>query len=298
MAGMLDSPSGPRQLRELLGGGGTIVAPGAYDALSARLIEQAGFPAVYMTGFGTAASLLGCPDIGLVSSSEMIDNARRIAGCVTVPVIADADTGYGNPINVIRTVRDFERAGVAGIHLEDQVMPKRCGHLTGKVLVSVGDMVAKVRAAVAARIDPEFVIIARTDARAVEGMKAALDRAAHYLDAGADVLFVEAPEDQDEIERIAAAFAGVPLLFNWAEGGRTPPVSLARLSELGFRIVIFPIGALLSATTAVRSFLATLRSDGTPGALLSDLPSLDEFVNTLGLAEVRELEVRFGDPPM
>jgi 2-methylisocitrate lyase-like PEP mutase family enzyme len=184
---------------------------------------------------------------------------------------------------------------VAGIHLEDQVMPKRCGHLSGKALVPAGDMVAKVRAAVAARVNPDFVIITRTDARAVEGMNAALDRAAHYLDAGADVLFVEAPEDEQEIERIAAAFAGVPLLFNWAEGGRTPPVSLARLSELGFRIVIFPIGALLSAATAVRSFLATLRRDGTPGGVLSDLPGIDDFVNTLGLAEVRELEVRFGD---
>jgi 2-methylisocitrate lyase-like PEP mutase family enzyme len=156
-------------------------------------------------------------------------------------------------------------------------------------------MVAKVRAAVAARIDPDFLIIARTDARAVEGMNAALDRAAHYLDAGADALFVEAPENQEEIERIAAAFAGVPLLFNWAEGGRTPPMSLARLNELGFRIVIFPVGALLSSATAVRSFLATLRTDGTPGALLSGLPSIEEFVNTLGMAEVRELEVRFGE---
>jgi carboxyvinyl-carboxyphosphonate phosphorylmutase len=295
MAGMLDSPSGSRQLRELLGSRETIVAPGAYDALSARLIEQAGFPAVYMTGFGTAASLLGRPDIGLLSSSEMIDNARRIAGAVAVPVIADADTGYGNPINVIRTVRDFERAGVAGIHLEDQVMPKRCGHLNGKALVPVGDMVAKVRAAAAARIDPDFVIIARTDARAVEGMNSALDRAAHYLDAGADVLFVEAPEDQREIERIAAAFAGVPLLFNWAEGGRTPPMTLDRLRDLGFRIVIFPIGALLSAATAVRLFLAALQRDGTPGAVLPDLPTIDDFVNTLGLADVRALEARFGE---
>ena len=298
MAGLLEAPSGPRQLRELLGGTGIVVAPGAYDALSARLIEEAGFRAVYMTGFGTAASLLGRPDIGLVSGSEMIDNARRIAGCVAVPVIADADTGYGNPINVIRTVRDYERAGVAGIHLEDQVMPKRCGHLSGKALVPVGDMAAKVHAAVAARTDPDFVVIARTDARAVEGMDAALDRAACYLEAGADVLFVEAPEDEEEIGRIASVFAGVPLLFNWAEGGRTPSVSLARLSELGFRIVIFPIGALLSAATAVRSFLANLWRDGTPGGMLADLPTIAEFVDTLGMAEVRDLEARFGEQPM
>ena len=295
MAGLLDTPSGPRRLRELLAGDAAVVAPGAYDALSARLIEEAGFPAVYMTGFGTAASLLGRPDIGLVSGSEMVDNARRISGCVGVPVIADADTGYGNPINVIRTVRDYERAGVAGIHLEDQMMPKRCGHLSGKTLVPVGEMTAKVQAAVAARTDPDFVIIARTDARAVEGLDAALERAARYRAAGADVLFVEAPEDEEEISLIARTFAGVPLLFNWAEGGRTPPVSLARLGELGFRVVIFPIGALLSAATAVRSFLAAHQRDGTPAALLAGLPTLAQFVDTLGMAEVRDLEARFAD---
>jgi 2-methylisocitrate lyase-like PEP mutase family enzyme len=262
------------------------------------LIEEAEFPAVYMTGFGTAASLLGRPDVGLVSSSEMIDNARRIAGCVGVPIIADADTGYGNAINVIRTVRDYERAGVAGVHLEDQVMPKRCGHLTGKVLVPPEEMAAKIRAAVAARNDPDFVVIARTDARAVEGLDAALRRAARYLDAGADVLFVEAPENDDEIETIAAAFAGVPLLFNWAEGGRTPPISLGRLSELGYRIVIFPVGALLSAASAMRGFLTTLRRDGTPGSAPADLPTIPEFAESLGLNEVRELENRFADLPM
>lgn len=274
-----------------------MIAPGAFDALSATLIEEAGFPAVYMTGFGTAASLLGRPDIGLVSSSEMIENARRIAGCVRVPVIADADTGYGNAINVIRTVRDYERAGVAGIHIEDQAMPKRCGHLTGKALVPAEEMAAKVGAAVAARDNPDFVVIARTDARAVEGLDAALDRAARYLDAGADVLFVEAPENEDEIEAIARTFAGVPLLFNWAEGGRTPPVGLDRLAELGYRIVIFPIGALLSAATAIRGFMATLARRGARGPDLAGLPTIKEFVESLGMAEIRELESRFADHP-
>jgi 2-methylisocitrate lyase-like PEP mutase family enzyme len=270
-----------------------VVAPGAYDALSARLIEQAGFPAVYMTGFGAAAALLGRPDIGLLSGSEMVDHARRIAASVAVPVVADADTGYGNPINVIRTVRQFERAGVAAIHLEDQVMPKRCGHMSGKVLVPADDMVAKIRAAVAARTDPDFVIIARTDARAVEGLPAALDRAARYRDAGADVLFVEAPEDDGEIAAVADRFGDVPLLFNWAEGGRTPPLDLDRLRQLGFRIVIFPIGALLSAATAVRSFLAGLGENGTPVAQLPGLPTIDQFAELLGMDEVRELEDRF-----
>ncbi len=297
MARLLEVPSGPGRLRQLLTGKEPVVAPGAYDALSARLIEEAGFPAVYMTGFGAAASLLGRPDIGLLSGSEMVDHARRIAGCVGVPVIADADTGYGNPINVIRTVRDYERAGVAAVHLEDQVMPKRCGHLSGKVLVPVGEMTAKVRAAVSARTDPDFVVIARTDARAVEGMDAALSRATSYLDAGADVLFVEAPESEEEIELIGREFKGVPLLFNWAEGGRTPPVGLSRLGELGFRIVIFPIGALLSAAAAVRSFVEILRQDGTPQGLLAGLPTIPEFVETLGMAEVRDLEARFGESP-
>lgn len=295
MAGLLATPSGPRRLRELLAGHRPVVAPGGYDALSARLIEEAGFAAVYMTGFGTAASLLGRPDIGLLTATEMIDNARRIAGCVAIPVVADADTGYGNPLNVIRTVRDYERAGVAGIHLEDQAMPKRCGHLAGKVLVPAAEMVAKIRAAVDARNDPDFVLIARTDARAVDGLDAALDRASRYLDAGADVLFVEAPEDESEIERIARTFAGVPLLFNWAEGGRTPPVSLDWLGQLGYRIVIFPIGTLLSAATAIRSFLATLVRDGSPTALLGSLPTIPEFVDTLGMNEIRELEARFSD---
>jgi carboxyvinyl-carboxyphosphonate phosphorylmutase len=293
VADLLHTPPRPRRLRELLAGTEPVLAPGAFDALSARLVEAAGFPCVYMTGFGTAAAMLGRPDIGLLTGTEMVDNARRIAGAVAVPVVADADTGYGNPLNVIRTVLDFERAGVAGIHLEDQAMPKRCGHLSGKVLVPQEEMAAKVRAAVSARTDADFVVIARTDARAVEGLDGALRRAQAYLDAGADVLFVEAPETEAEIERVAAEFAGVPLLFNWAEGGRTPSVSLERLSELGFRLVIFPIGALLSAATAVRSFLEALRREGTPAGLLAGLPTLPEFVEFMGMPEVRDLEQRF-----
>ncbi|MBV8941801.1 MAG: isocitrate lyase/PEP mutase family protein [Solirubrobacterales bacterium] len=179
-------------LRELLKGPEPVLAPGAFDGLSARLIEAAGFPAVYMTGFGSAASLLGRPDVGLLGMSEMVNNARRIVEAVQVPVVADADTGYGNPVNVIRTVHEYERAGVAAIHLEDQLVPKKCGHMEGKQLVSGEEMVAKVRAAVAAR-HTDLILIARTDARAVEGMGSALERARAYREAGADVLFVEAP---------------------------------------------------------------------------------------------------------
>src|SRR6185437_9667788 len=221
----------PQALRALLAKPEPILAPGAYDALSARLIEAAGFPAVYMTGFGTSASYLGRPDVGLMTMAEMVDQARRLVQAVGVPVIADADTGYGNPINVIRTVQAYENAGVAAIHIEDQVAPKRCGHMEGKQVIPPEDMVQKVRAAAAARTSPDFVLIARTDARAVEGFQPALDRVQRYRDAGADVIFFEAPQTEDEIATIAAELRGTQLLFNWAEGGKTPPVPLARLRE-------------------------------------------------------------------
>ena len=213
---------GAARLRALLESGQTIVAPGAFDPLAARLVEEAGFPAVYMTGFGTSAALLGRPDVGLLTMTEMAGNAGRIAACVDIPLIADADTGYGNPINVIRTVGAFEAAGAAGIHIEDQVAPKKCGHLDGKLVIPADEMAAKIRAATEARADPDFVIIARTDARAVEGFEQALARARRYLEAGADALFIEALTSEAEVAQVARAFPGVPLLFNWAEGGKTP----------------------------------------------------------------------------
>jgi 2,3-dimethylmalate lyase len=286
-------PGGPARLRALLESAETIVAPGAFDPLAARLVEEAGFPAVYMTGFGTSAALLGRPDVGLLTMTEMAGNAGRIAGCVDIPVIADADTGYGNALNVIRTVGSYEAAGVAGIHIEDQVAPKKCGHMEGKLVIPAAEMAAKVRAAVEARSQPEFVIIARTDARAVEGLDRALDRARRYRDAGADVLFIEALVSEAEVEQAALAFPDVPLLFNWAEGGKTPPVSLARLIELGYRIVIFPIGTLLAATAAMRAVLAEIARAGTPAATLAGLPSFAEFVDFIGLPQVREAEQRY-----
>jgi 2,3-dimethylmalate lyase len=286
-------PGGAARLRALLASGETIVAPGAFDPLAARLVEEAGFPAVYMTGFGTSAALLGRPDVGLLTMTEMAGNAWRIAGCVDIPVIADADTGYGNALNVIRTVGTYEAAGVAGIHIEDQVAPKKCGHMDGKLVIPAEEMAAKVRAAVEARSQPEFVIIARTDARAVEGLDRALARARMYRDAGADVLFIEALVSEAEVEQAAVAFPDVPLLFNWAEGGRTPPVSLARLTELGYRIVIFPIGTLLAATAAMRAVLAEIARAGTPAAALAGLPSFAEFVDFIGLPQVREAEQRY-----
>ena len=282
-------------LRERFDAGEMVLAPGCYDALGARLIEEAGFSAAYMTGFGSAASHLGRPDVGLMSLPEMVDNAHRIAEAVDIPVIADADTGYGNPINVIRTVREYEAAGVSAIHLEDQVMPKKCGHMEGKVVVPVGEMAAKVAAAVAARRSPDFLIIARTDARAVEGLDAALARARVYRDAGADMLFVEAPQSEAEIEAVARALPDVPLLFNYAEGGKTPAVSHAFLRDLGFKLVIFPLTVLLAATGAIRSALARVKADGTPLDLVPSLTGFGEFLEFIGLPEIRELESRFAE---
>ena len=295
MGDLLGERGTPRaRLRELLAAGKPLVAPGAYDALSARLVEQAGFAAVYMTGFGSTASLIGRPDVGLLSGTEMVDNAARIVSAVDVPVIADADTGYGNAINVLRTIRAYEQAGVAAVHIEDQVTPKKCGHMSGKAVIAREEMAGKVRAAAAARSDPDFLVIARTDAAAVHGLDDAVDRAKAYADAGADVLFVEAPTDEASIERVAAELRGTaPLVFNWAEGGRTPPVPLARIAELGFSLVLFPIGTLLAATAGMRALLDTLRADGTPGAALPGLPSFQEFTDLIGLPEVRTLEQRF-----
>jgi carboxyvinyl-carboxyphosphonate phosphorylmutase len=279
----------------MLAGPEPVLAPGAYDGLTARLVEKSGFEAVYMTGFGTAASLLGRPDVGLLTLSEMVDNARRIVQAVGVPVIADADNGYGNPINVIRTVREYETAGVSAIHIEDQVAPKKCGHIEGKQVIAAGEMVEKVHAAVEARRSEDFLIIARTDARVVEGMDGALERARRYQEAGADVLFVEAPESEEEVAAVAEAFPDTPLLFNWVEGGKTPPVPFDRLKELGFRLIIFPISALLVATRFVQEVLSRIRADGTPIPVMDQLLPMEEFLDFIGLPEIRELEERFED---
>jgi 2,3-dimethylmalate lyase len=286
-------PGGAARLRDLLDSGETILAPGAFDPLAARLVEEAGFPAVYMTGFGTSAALLGRPDVGLLTMTEMADSAGRIAACVDIPVIADADTGYGNPLNVIRTVGAYEAAGVAALHIEDQVAPKKCGHLDGKQVIPAAEMAAKIRAATEARTRPEFVIIARTDARAVEGLDQAIDRARQYRAAGADVLFIEAVLSEAEAAEVTRAFPGVPLLFNWAEGGKTPPLDLATLRRLGYQLVIFPIGTLLAATAAMRRLLREIAAAGTPAAVVDELPSFGEFVDFIGLPEVRAAEQRY-----
>src|ERR1700738_4523528 len=248
------------RLRQLLAGPNLLVAPGAFDALSARLIAQAGFSAVYMTGFGTAASCLGQPDVGLLTMSEMVARASALASVVgDLPLIADADTGYGNPINVRRTIREYERAGVAGLHIEDQVWPKKCGHMEGKQVIPMDEMAQKVRAAVDARQDPDFVIIARTDANAVNGLEDALRRGRAYREAGADVIFIEAPRSLEELQAIAQAFPDAPLLFNWAESGKTPLLPLHEIHALGFKLVIFPVSLLFAATQTLLSLLEVLK---------------------------------------
>ncbi len=287
------------RLRELLAGADLIVAPGAYDALSARLIAQAGFPAVYMTGFGTAASVLGQPDVGLLTMSEMVSRAAAISAVIAsvagdLPLIADADTGYGNPINVRRTIHEYESAGVAGLHIEDQVWPKKCGHMEGKQVIPMDEMVQKVRAAVEARQDPDFVIIARTDANAVHGLEDAIHRGKAYHEAGADVIFIEAPRSMTELRSIAQAFPGVPLLFNWAESGKTPPLPLEEIRTLGFKLVIFPVSLLFAATYSMFSLLEVLKQGQTPASIASQMVTFSQFTDHIGLPDIQALEKRYG----
>jgi carboxyvinyl-carboxyphosphonate phosphorylmutase len=250
------------RLRQMLREPGIIVAPGAYDGFSARLIEAAGFKAVYMTGAGTAASHLGQPDLGLATLTEMATHAGHLASCISLPLIADADTGYGNALNVVRTVREYERAGVAGLHIEDQVAPKKCGHIAGKQVIPAKEFADKIRAATEYRTDPDFVIIARTDARAVTGLDDAIARANLYAEAGADVIFFEAPQTEDEIARVAREVKA-PLLANMVAGGKTPTVKVSDLERLGYKLVIFPGVCMAAAVTAMERGLQRLKETGT-----------------------------------
>jgi 2-methylisocitrate lyase-like PEP mutase family enzyme len=261
----------------------------------ARLVERAGFDAVYMTGSGTALVRYGFPDVGLVTMTEMVENARTIANAVHIPVIADADTGYGNPLNVRRTVREYERAGVAAIHIEDQVFPKKCGHLQGKRLIPKEEMVQKVRAACEAREDPDFTIIARCDALAVVGMDETLDRARAYAEAGADVLFIEAPRTLEEIETIGRVFR-VPLLFNMSTSGKTPFLSSNDLRRLGYKIMILPNFTTLAAMKAVREVLAEIKRTGSAATLGDRCATFAEFMEVAGLPEIQDAERRYGLP--
>jgi 2-methylisocitrate lyase-like PEP mutase family enzyme len=275
--------------------GACVMAPGVADCAMARLVASLGFPALYMTGSGTAAVRLGQPDIGLLTMTEMADNAARIVDAAGLPLVADADDGYGNPLNVHRAVRTYERAGVAALHIEDQVSPKRCGHFGGKRLITPADMQAKIRAAVDARTDPDLAIIARTDALAVDGLAAALDRAAAYAEAGADVTFVEAPRTEAEIERIGRSLP-VPQLFNMSTSGKTPHLPAGRLAELNFRIAIYPNYVLYAALAGARALLLRLKQSGTTEGLKDGLPSFAEFNDLMGMQDVRAMEARYAVP--
>lgn len=284
------------RLRQLLAPPRLLLAPGAYDPLSARVVEEAGFEAIYVTGSGVSVGHLGLPDIGLATMTEMVEQIRRIVAAVRIPVIADADTGYGNAMNVRRTVREYEAAGVGGLHLEDQEFPKRCGHLEGKRVIPADTMIARIRAACEARRDPDLVVIARTDARAVLGLAEAIRRAEAYRAAGADVLFVEAPVGEEEVEAVARGLGSAPLLINLGGGGKTPMLPARRLEALGFRIAIYPGDLQKAAIRAMRDVAATLAREGTTAPAADRMVSFEERFELVGLSRFRELEERYRTP--
>jgi 2-methylisocitrate lyase-like PEP mutase family enzyme len=283
-----------RALRTLVAGRAGLVVPGAYDAVSVKLVERAGFAAAYMTGYGTAASRLGLPDLGFAGLGDMVDQARTLAAAVQIPLIADADTGYGNALSARRTVQQYEAAGVAALHIEDQVAPKRCGHLAGHQVVPRGEFAGKIRAAVEARTDPDFLVIARTDAISAVDLDEALRRGEAAVNAGADVLFIEAPRDEAQVERIARAFS-TPLLYNYAPGGRSPLLPFTRLRELGYAIILLPVDTLLVAARAVADFLADLKRRDDVGAMAERYIEFREFNDLIGVTAQLALAERYRD---
>ena len=282
--------SGGARLRELIAGDELVIAPGAYDALTARCVQAAGFPAVYMTGAGTAATL-GFPDYGLLTMSEMADNLGRLAAAVSVPVIADADTGYGNELNVVRTVREYTQQGAAALHIEDQVSPKRCGHLDRKDVIAADEFVSKIRAAAECRPDPDLVLIARTDAIATRGFDEAIERANRALDAGADVAFVEAPQTLEDVAAVPRLVEG-PCLLNVVASGKTPDVTLGEAAVMGFRLAIVPVLLVNAVLSACDAALAELRATGAHPAGLEPLPVHEIFARA-GAREWDEIRSRY-----
>ena len=280
------------RLRELVGRP-PLVLPGVADALTARIAEQAGFEAVYATGAGIANVQFGRPDIGLTTMTEAADQVARIVDAVGVPVVADIDTGFGNAINARRTVQAFERAGAAGVQIEDQVFPKRCGHFEGKEIVPADEFIGKLRAVLDARTDPSLVVIARTDALAIDGVEAAIDRACRFVESGADVIFVEAPRDRDTLAALPKRIPA-PLVANMVEGGKSPLLSAAELAELGYAVVLFANTAMRVAAQAVRDALGELRRTGDARPLMERMLSWDERQSLVGLDEFEALDARYG----
>ncbi len=279
-------------LRALLSGPDILVVPGAHNAFTARIIEQTGFKAVYMTGSGAEMDLLGMPDLGFLTLSEMATHARNIVQATSLPVIADADTGYGNALNVLRTIREYESAGVAALHIEDQVAPKRCGHFAGKEVIPREEMIGKIEAALDARKNPDLLIIARTDARAVLGIEEAIERGIAYAKAGADMIFVEAPESAEELRLIPRSIPA-PVMANLSEGGKTPLVGAKELQEMGYKMVIYPRSAAGAAAKAIQELMAVLKRDGTTKNYLDRMISFEERNRITGLAYYQEREKKY-----
>lgn len=287
---MQESPG--RRLRKRLQEKEILVAPGAHDVLTARIIEMTGFDAVYMTGYGTSASLIGQPDVGLLTQTEMFERAINIVNAVEVPVIADADNGFGNAINVQRTVRLYEKAGVACVQLEDQVSPKKCGHMMGRELITMQEMVGKIHAAVDARENEDFMIMARTDARTEFGIEAAIERGKAYQEAGADLLFIESPETEEEMKAITTSF-NVPVLANMIEHGRTPLLSAQKLEDIGYDLVIFCVSSTYAAAKAVQDLMNTLKAEGTTEGFMDRMIPFEKFNRMIGLPDIRAKEEKF-----
>jgi len=280
------------QLRKLIEKDGIIVSPGIYDCLSARLAQNAGFKMVGITGAGLAASLLGYPDVGITSMSEVLNQTRNIVNSVEIPVFADCDTGFGNPLNVYRTIQEFEAAGVAGLFIEDQTYPKRCGHFENKQLISTEEMSMKIEAALDARRDPDLVIMARTDARAVFGLEAAIERAQAYVTAGADMIFIEAPQTVEELKQVAKA-VDVPSMANMVEGGKTPIVSVQELEKMGFKFASFSGSAQKIALNAMGELFECLMKTGGLAEVLDKIASLSKRSELLGLHRFYEMEKKY-----
>jgi len=269
-----------------------LVFPGVYDAITARIAQKAGFKAMFQTGYGTSAALLGMPDYGFVGSTETIENARRICKAVSVPVIVDADTGYGNPLSVWKIVNELEAIGAAGIFLEDQKWPKRCGHMAGKEVIAKEEYAEKLRAALDARRSKEFVIVARTDARATEGLDSAIERGLLYKEIGADAIFVEAPKSIDEMRKIGKSIKA-PLVANMIEGGATPVLSSQQLHKMGFNLILYPLSVLYANTFATLQILQELKKVGTTARLRKNLVNFNQFNDIVELSKFRKMENKY-----
>lgn len=269
-----------------------IILPGVYDALTAKIAEDVGFETAFQTGYGTSASLLGMPDFGFLNAGETLENAKRIINSVNIPILVDIDTGYGNPLNVWKIVKDLERIGAKGIFLEDQVWPKRCGHMTGKTVISKEEYILKLQAAIDAREDNEFIIVARTDSLAQFGIEEAIERGKEYKRIGADVIFIEAPKTIDQMELIAKEIKA-PLLANMIEEGITPNLTADQLRKMGFKMVVFPLSALYSATFAIKQTLQTLKKTGTTKELKNKMITFQEFNDLVNLSAYSKLEKKY-----